>query len=144
VIAEALTRVLEATPAVRLAVLFGSAAAGRLRRGSDIDVAVLVDGPRDQLTPLAVALERATGRPVDLVPLAGAPPLLRFEIARHGTVLLQRQPGEWTTFRARAMRDWWDWAPTARMMHDVMIARLREEAEGVGGAKPPGADCGQT
>lgn len=127
-IVEALTRVLEATPAVRLAVLFGSAAIGRLRPGSDVDIGVIVDGPLDQLTPLAVALERATGRRVDLVPLAGAPPLLRFEIARHGNVLLQRHPDEWADFRARAMLDWWDWAPAARKMHAVMIARLRQEA----------------
>jgi uncharacterized protein len=120
--------VLEAAPAVRLAVLFGSAASGKLRAGSDIDVGVIADGPPDQPSPLAVALERAMRRRVDLVPLAGAPPLLRFEVARHGTVLVQRQPDDWADFGTRAMRDWWNWAPTARRMHEVMIARLREEA----------------
>jgi hypothetical protein len=39
-----------------------------------------------------------------------------------------RDPHGWADFRARAMIDWWDWAPTARMMHAVMSARLREEA----------------
>ncbi len=69
-------------------------------------------------------------RPVDLVLLDDAPPLRRFEIARGGQVLVERVPHAWADFRARAMIDWWDWAPTARAMHRVMAERLREEAAG--------------
>lgn len=43
-------------------------------------------------------------------------------------VLVARDSDVWADFRARAMIDWWDWAPTARMMHAAMTARLKEEA----------------
>ena len=125
---ENLTRVLEETPGVRLAVLFGSAARRTDRSNSDIDIGVSMEGKADRPLTLRVTLERAAGRPVDLVWLDRAAPLLRFEIARDGLVLIEREARAWAEFRAHAMIDWWDWAPTARVMHEVMAARLREEA----------------
>ena len=125
---ERLRRVLEETPGVRLAVLFGSAVKGALKPDSDIDIGVLLEPGTEPSPTLGVALDRAAGRSVDLVWLDAAPPLLRFEIARDGLVLAARDPHGWAEFRARAMIDWWDWSPTARMMHAVMSARLREEA----------------
>jgi hypothetical protein len=126
---ERIKRVLDETPAVRLAVVFGSAARQTESRDSDIDVGIAwLDGAVQPAAAVAVALERAAGLPVDLVLLGDAPPLLRFEIARDGQVLVERVPHAWADFRAKAMIDWWDWAPTARMMHRVMAERLREEA----------------
>lgn len=126
---ETLQRVLEVAPGVRLAVLFGSVLWNRGRAPRDLDVGVCLDDQgADRFQVLRVALERAAGRPVDLVLLSGAPPLLRFEIARSGRVLVEREPHAWAEFRAHAMIDWWDWAPTARRMHQVMLARLKEEA----------------
>lgn len=75
---------------------------------------------------LAVRLSRATGREVDLVSLREAPPLLRFEIATDGVDLVERASHAWADFRARAMTDWRDWAPTARIMQAAAIGRLRE------------------
>ncbi len=124
---DAIRGVVEQTPAVRLAVLFGSAVKGTLTRTSDFDVGVRLQDDAS-LAELAVALERAAGRQVDVISLATAPPLLRMEIARHGVVLVEREPHSWANFRAHAMIDWWDWAPTARRMHTVMAARLRDEA----------------
>jgi predicted nucleotidyltransferase len=128
---EALARAVASVPELRLAVLFGSAAALLDRADSDLDVGVLSasDGPVD-LPALRVRLERETGRIVDLISLDSAPPLLRMEIARHGRVLVERDPDAWSLFRAHAMIDWWDWAPTARLMHATAARRLREEAAG--------------
>ena len=126
---ERIKRVLDETPAVRLAVVFGSAARKTESLDSDIDVGISwLDDAVQPAAAVAVALERAAGLPVDLVLLGDAPPLLRFEIARDGQVLVERVPHAWADFRAKAMIDWWDWAPTARMMHRVMAERLREEA----------------
>jgi uncharacterized protein len=111
---------------VRLAVLFGSAARGKGTPRSDLDVGVLLDEDAPGLGALAVSLSRAAGREVDLVLLAEAPPLLRFEVARDGVVILASTPHAWADFKARAMVDWWDWAPTARMIHARALARLRE------------------
>jgi len=123
--AGVLAEALQSRPGVRLAVLFGSAARGSTAPGSDLDVGVLIDPGREDTTALEVALARATGRRVDVVRLDAAPPLLRFEIARDGRVLLERKPYAWVDFRARAMTDWWDWAPTARFLHAAAVARLR-------------------
>lgn len=126
---SAIARVVSSLPEVRLAVLFGSVARARNRADSDLDVGVLFGrGEPRPLAALRVRLERETGRVVDLIDLASAPPLLRMEIGRHGRVLLEREAGEWALFRAHAMIDWWDWAPTARMMRETAARRLREEA----------------
>ncbi len=53
--------------------------------------------------------------------------MLRFQIARDGAVLVARKKRLWPRFKARAMVDWWDWAPTARKIHAAYIRRLRED-----------------
>ena len=116
---------LESWQGVRLAVLFGSTARGQSGPDSDLDVGVLLDPGGESASALEVALARVTGRRVDVVRLDIAPPLLRFEIARDGRLLLERTPHAWVDFRARAMTDWWDWAPTARLFHAAAAARLR-------------------
>jgi len=115
-------------PAVRLAVLFGSAARGRETARSDVDVGVLLaEGNADALWDIETALGEALRRQIDLIDLRRAPPLLRLEIARDGVVLVEREPGSWTRFKARAMLDWWDWAPTARKIQHIAATRLKEE-----------------
>ncbi len=59
---------------------------------SDLDVAMELEGGPEALSRLAVRLSRAAGREVDLVSLREAPPLLRFEIARDGIVIVERTP----------------------------------------------------
>ncbi len=54
------------------------------------------------------------------------PPQLRFEIARSGILAFERHPGIWVRERARAMVDWWDWAPIVRRIHAAAVTRLRE------------------
>jgi predicted nucleotidyltransferase len=123
---DSLLEALTAEPKVRLAVLFGSEARGKADAASDLDVGVA--GPdASELPALALRLERATGRPIDLVGLTTAPPLLRFEIARDGRVLVQQAPHLWSDFKSRAMVDWWDWAPIARRFHAAATARLRRQ-----------------
>lgn len=125
-----IVRTLEPIDEIRLAVLFGSAASGKVRPQSDLDIGIWMRSPDDasSLSDLRVRLERATGKVVDLICLHEAPPLLRFEIARGGRVLLERSPHDWADFRAKTMIDWWDWAPTARIVHRAVAARLAEEA----------------
>lgn len=126
-VGEKLTQALDAWPDVRLAVLFGSTARGTARRASDLDIGVSLPETAD-LMALRVALQRASGQEVDVIRLDEAPPLLRFQIARDGRVIVERVAHTWADFRARALIDWWDWAPTVRAMHRTMAERLREEA----------------
>ncbi|HUP24827.1 MAG TPA: nucleotidyltransferase domain-containing protein [Thermoanaerobaculia bacterium] len=119
-----LQKALEARDEVRLAVLFGSSA--RRGAGRDADVALLVEPDSPSLRRrLEAELGRAAGCAVDLVYLDEAPPLLRFEIARDGQVLVERVPHLWADVRARAMIDWWDWAPTARRLFATAAERVR-------------------
>lgn len=97
-----------------------------------MDVALLVrPGERSARRELEAALGRAAAHPVDVVYLDEAPPLLRFEIARDGILLVESRPYQWADFKARAMLDWWDWAPTARKLWAASLNRLRHEV-GVG------------
>ena len=83
VIASAVGSALEPFSHILFGVLFGSAATGRLRSDSDLDVAVYhasagkleieVDRELDREAEIQVALERATQRNVDLLTLNRAP-----------------------------------------------------------------------
>lgn len=116
----------DGVPAVRLAILFGSAARGQERAGSDLDIGVLLDEDGGgSLWEVEKALAEAIRTSIDLVDLRRAPPLLRFQIARDGRLILERLEGEWKRFKVRALLDWWDWAPTARKLHRRAIDRLR-------------------
>lgn len=127
-IEEELREVLRQWPQVQLAILFGSHARGRATRRSDVDLLVELD-PDDPKTrrELYVGLHTALLRSLDLVFTPQAPPLLRMEIARYGTVLVERREHAWVEFKARAMIDWGDWAPYARLMGAAAVKRLREE-----------------
>ena len=126
---EALRETLTAQPAVKLAVLFGSTARGRQGPRSDVDLALRLEPATAASRREAIeAAWRAVRRDIDAVDLDAAPPLLRFQIARDGVVLVEREPRLWSRFKERAMTDWWDWAPTARKIHDAYIRRLREQA----------------
>ena len=125
---EALRAALAAQPAAKLAVVFGSAARGRSGPVSDLDLALrLVPDTVESRREVVDAARRAVRREIDTVDLDTAPPLLRFQIAREGVVLVEREPRSWARFKARAMTDWWDWAPTARKIHAAYIRRLREQ-----------------
>ena len=116
-------------PGLELAVVFGSTSRGEARSRSDVDLGLLlaVDTPEARRR-VEVELGRAAGREVDLVYLNEAPPQLRFEIARDGILLVESRPYLWADVKARAMIDWWDWAPIARRLHQAAIERIRREA----------------
>jgi predicted nucleotidyltransferase len=126
---EALRRAAEAFPDVDLLVLFGSRVGRSARADSDVDVAIGLSGRNaDVRRAVEIAFARAVRAPVDVLFLDTAPPQLRFEMARSGVLLFERTEGAWARERARAMVDWWDWAPLARRIHDRAVARLRAEA----------------
>ena len=87
---RAILAALDTQPRIRLAILFGSLAAGRERVDSDLDLAVdagrrLTTGERLALT---TELAKRTGRPVDLVDLYIVGEPLLGQILRHGKRLV--------------------------------------------------------
>ncbi|MCW3019286.1 MAG: polymerase, beta-like region [Solirubrobacterales bacterium] len=94
---------LRTEPAVRLAVLFGSAAVGEDDESSDVDLLVIRRNPAPRtLAGLRMRLRRALGRPVDLVDLEQAEtmPTLLADVIREGRVLVDRD-GLWQGLLAR-------------------------------------------
>lgn len=94
---------------IDLIVLFGSAVRGRLRRESDVDIAVrFVQGrPGFEAEALVAAELHQALRPpreLDLVVLNGASPLLLAEVAADGVVLYAASPEVWPLFRLYARR----------------------------------------
>lgn len=124
-LAEDLQARLGELPNVRLAVLFGSQARGRAGAGSDIDIGLVLDSDTSaERRAVESELSEVVRQEVDVVYLDDSPPLLRFEVARCGQLLLERSPNAWSSFKARAMIDWWDWAPVAREIHRRARERL--------------------
>lgn len=99
---------LERFPQLTFAVLFGSAAAGRMRPDSDIDVAVYgaaggrleIEREReiDRETELQIALERATQRNVELLILNRAPATVCAAALTTGRIVLMRDRAFYTRY----------------------------------------------
>lgn len=94
-------QVLRTRPDVRLAVLFGSVARGQADAESDVDVLVRIRGGWREEAEAALALEEALGRPVQLVTVDQAPPLLLADVLRDGRVLADRD-GDWARLQRRS------------------------------------------
>jgi uncharacterized protein len=113
---------------VEVAILFGSAASGKLRPDSDIDIGILPASDRSldfagELT-LAAELEQVLGREVDLVRLDEASTLLRFE-ASHGHCLLEARPGAFADFVAHALLEHEDLRPILLRCAAGMFSHLK-------------------
>jgi len=90
--------------------LFGSARAGEMRPGSDLDIGILFDGKPglDALAECRAHLQKATGvEEVDVVPLNAALPLVRFE-ALCGCRLLCRDEDRCAEFASLTAREYED------------------------------------
>lgn len=105
--------VFEANRQVIAAWVFGSAQHGTIRPGGDLDVAVLFAAPPDldTLADLRSALQRALAfDAIDLVPLNGANPYLRFE-GVSGRPMYCRDPERRAAFVSLTAREYEDeWA----------------------------------
>lgn len=103
---EMRSRVRSLGPRLRLAVLFGSHAAGRTHPESDIDIAVLPQ-PGTDLSELQGELSRLFRTDaVDVVDLSRAGGLISIRVAQQGKVIFECKPGTFAAFCAVAERRW--------------------------------------
>lgn len=110
--------------------LFGSKAAGRERPGSDLDLAALFrerPEPRELLETRAEA-EALIGRPVDVVDLDGASPILAWQVLKHGRLLVDRDPRRRHRFTAAAPGRRQDLLIARRPVEEALIARVEGAA----------------
>jgi predicted nucleotidyltransferase len=94
---------------VRLAVVFGSVASGKVHAASDIDIALVPADPDwslDAELGLQVELTRIAGRSVDLVRLDRSSTLVRWEALRGGLALFEAGPFELARARAAAASEY--------------------------------------
>ena len=106
--AERLEDLRAVAPPVELVILFGSVARGRSRPDSDLDVAVRCDGPADLDALYLLLAPRLATSLLDLVDLRRTGSLLAFQVARHGQVLYERDPGVFRSFQSLTSRRYCD------------------------------------
>ena len=100
--------------------LYGSEARGEATPASDVDLAILYARPPNltlDALPLAVEadLERALGRPVQIVVLNHAPADLVHRVLRDGHILVDRDRSARIRFEVRARNEFFDLAPIREM-----------------------------
>ncbi len=114
---DQLRSLLEDAPADVVATyLFGSFARGTASDTSDVDLAVLLRRRplptlEGRLLDYEAHLERAIGRPVQVVTLNDAPPDLAHRVLRDGLVLLERDRGARLRFEVRTRNLYFDLLP---------------------------------
>lgn len=113
---QSIVGIFEARDDVTAVYLFGSTSRGDARPDSDVDVAVLFDGPQPSTldAPRVVVegdLERVLRRPVDLVALNDAPVDFRNRVLREGRLLLDRRPAARIAFEVRTRNEAFDLEP---------------------------------
>ncbi len=97
---------------IRFALLFGSSVT-RPDGARDVDVALSFDAPLSlmEMGALAVLLESAVGKSVDVVDVDEATTLLRWEIVRAGRTLVARDVPAMLDFRAHVPLEYADLRP---------------------------------
>jgi predicted nucleotidyltransferase len=95
-------------PGLKMLLLFGSVASGRIHRESDIDLGFLFDGPVDLLGLTNRVINLLNTDKVDVIDLRRASPLLSFSAAREGKLLYERTPGQFNVFFSLAFRRYID------------------------------------
>jgi len=120
--------------ALRLVVLFGSAARGQSRPDSDVDLGVLTTRPLSVVkrNRLWSALSQLFQADVDLTALNHIEPLLGLQIAREGVPLYQAQAGAWENWRSYQVRRFWD----THKFRDALRRYVSRRAEEMRHAEP--------
>ena len=105
--------VLDRRSDIKFALLFGSSANRGVDRARDVDLAIATTSklPLFELGALADALERAVGKPVDLVEIEDASTLLRWEVVRTGQVVTAPHGDALHELRARVPLEYADLQP---------------------------------
>jgi predicted nucleotidyltransferase len=110
---DRIANVLEREPGLKLVLMYGSAAADRMRPDSDVDVAVMFDNPLnlEQKMDLISRLEIELKRDVDLVDLFNLSGTILKQILCKGRILIKNDPGALTRLYQRMVYNQADMMP---------------------------------
>lgn len=100
--------ILEKDGNVVFAVLFGSAASGKMRRDSDIDIGIFFKRPPTGLKLLSLmnAFSNTAGKDVHVVVLNSASAFLRHQVMKNRVVLAKKDDAAYTRFREKTISDY--------------------------------------
>ena len=125
-ISQAVTDTLSGELGIKVAIIYGSAAAGKMRPGSDVDVAVLFDRPLDMDARLALwgRLTDAVRREVDLVDLHDLGGEILHQILAKGRVVIKNDAHAYFRLLQRMVYDREDFIPQVRRAQRARIGRM--------------------
>lgn len=120
-------------PDVAAAYLFGSYARGRATSYSDIDIAVLFKLLEknsftrfERRLDLEIALQEIVRRPVQVIDLEMAPPLLQRQVRKHGKLILEKDRRRRVDFEVCSRRTYLDMQRVYRLLNAAILKRLGE------------------
>ncbi|WP_094549324.1 type VII toxin-antitoxin system MntA family adenylyltransferase antitoxin [Petroclostridium xylanilyticum] len=89
-------------------ILFGSAAKGKLRDDSDVDIAFMSNCSCDEYHVFMIAQELADtlGREVDLIDLNKASTVFKAQIVANGKVIYDKEPYKRMIFQMKALKEY--------------------------------------
>jgi hypothetical protein len=95
---------------IAAAYVFGSSVAGKERRESDIDIAIMVRGSMGgfERVQLETELSNLLGKDIDLVIFSSASALLQHQILKYGRIVYEADPGERVSQEVKARREYLD------------------------------------
>ena len=132
-IKEGVLRCVSKRREIQAAYIFGSVASGRIRPGSDVDVAVMLGqksqrlGAIDYRLKLAAEISSTVGRSdVDLVILNEASPVLAHQVLSKGQLVFERSASARVEFQVRTVNAYLDTEPMRALYRHYLKKRIRE------------------
>jgi len=129
---SAITESLGSLPGLAVAYLHGSAARGRLHPASDLDIALLFNGPApltNKLLSLSADLETIAGRPVHLGILSLENLIYATEVYRHGKEIFCRDEDCRDLFLMQMLSAYVDYNYARREVLDAYLIRENDSDE---------------
>jgi predicted nucleotidyltransferase len=120
---------LETLPGLRLAILHGSAASGRMRPDSDVDLALAFDKAMDteQKLKLYNDLSAACGREMDIADLLVIGGLFLSQVLSQGTLFINNDPSLYYALAIQSLDFMEDMQP---IIQREQVRRIKEFANG--------------
>ena len=133
-----ITTTVEKLPNLKLLILFGSRARGEHRLDSDWDLAISYDEANrethikeisnDYLTSLSILSElfEINRDSIDLIELDRCSPLMKYQVARDGKLIYEKNTGDFLKFRVRAWKEYADTAKFRKIQKDSIDLWLKQ------------------
>ncbi len=126
-LSQHLPRLAAALHGVEFALVFGSAASGRLRGDSDVDLAVRYPAPVDAASWILLTgeLSEIVQRQVDLVDLRRAGPIVSMQVLSTGIPLLVNDQQAFEQFRMYTPSSYFDFKRSRQTIEQALAAGAR-------------------